>query len=110
MSQINTPDQVFEKLSEQFNDSKAQGVNGVIQFDLSGENGGKWAIKITDGACQVIQGGVDAPNTTLLMSDTDFVSMFNGKLNAMAAFMQGKIKLQGDMGMAMKLQTIFGLS
>jgi len=32
--------------------------------------------------------------------------MANGELNAMAAFMQGKIKISGDMSLAMRLQSI----
>jgi putative sterol carrier protein len=44
------------------------------------------------------------------MSAEDFVGMVNGTVNVMAAFMQGKIKLEGDMGLAMKFQSIFGLT
>ena len=40
------------------------------------------------------------------MTDADFVSMVNGKLNPQMAFMSGKLKIQGDMGLAMKLQQI----
>jgi len=40
------------------------------------------------------------------MSANDFLSMVDGKLNPTAAFMSGKLKLKGDMGLAMKLQSI----
>jgi putative sterol carrier protein len=32
--------------------------------------------------------------------------MINGKLDGMTAFMTGKLKIEGDMGVAMKLQSI----
>ena len=34
--------------------------------------------------------------------------MVKGDLNAVAAFMQGRLKIEGDMSAAMRLQTLFG--
>jgi acyl-CoA dehydrogenase len=40
------------------------------------------------------------------MDAQDLVALANGELNAMSAFMQGKIKVSGDMSLAMRLQSI----
>ena len=40
------------------------------------------------------------------MKDEDLASLAAGKLNAQSAFMGGKLKLKGDMGLAMKLGPI----
>ncbi len=85
---------------------KVGDLNTVILFDLSGEGGGKWTLKLEDGKAAVDEGETAEPAMTLSMSGPDFVAMSNGELNAMQAFMQGKIKIAGDMGLAMKLQTI----
>jgi putative sterol carrier protein len=37
----------------------------------------------------------------------DLTKLYKGELNAMAAVMTGKIKIKGDMGVAMKLQSLF---
>ena len=42
------------------------------------------------------------------MTAADFVEMMNGNLNAQMAFMSGKLKVAGDMGLALKLQSILG--
>ena len=48
-----------------------------------------------------------SPNTTLTMKQQDFLDMINGKLNGQMAFMSGKLKIAGDMGLALKLQGLF---
>ena len=47
-----------------------------------------------------------AADCTLNMAFSDFDDMINGKLDGMTAFMTGKLKIEGDMGVAMKLQSI----
>jgi alkyl sulfatase BDS1-like metallo-beta-lactamase superfamily hydrolase len=86
--------------------AKVAGINAVILFDLSGEGGGKWTLKLADGEVGLEEGETDPPAMTLSMSAQDFVAMTNGELNAMAAFMQGKIRITGDMSLAMRLQNI----
>jgi putative sterol carrier protein len=110
MPEVTSVKEAVSMMPERFDPSKAKGVNGTIQLDLTGEQSGTYAIKIADGDYELIDGGVESPTTTLTMSGEDFLAMVNGNLNPMAAFMQGKIKLQGDMGLAMKFQTIFGIA
>lgn len=44
---------------------------------------------------------------TVKISMEDFASLMSGDLNPMGAFMGGKMKIEGDMGVAMKLQSLF---
>jgi putative sterol carrier protein len=48
----------------------------------------------------------DSPNETIVMSAAGFVSMLEGKLNATPAFMAGKLKVKGDMSLALTLQAL----
>jgi putative sterol carrier protein len=44
---------------------------------------------------------------TMTLAAQDYVDLIGGKLNGQMAFMSGKLKIAGDMGLAMKMQTLF---
>ena len=97
----------MEQLPSVFLPEKAEDLNTIIQLDLSGDNGGQWWIRIADGACEVQGGMADDPAMTLMASADDLYNVFTGELNAVSAFMQGKIKVKGDMGLIMRLPDLF---
>ncbi len=101
-------DQLFTTMAANFDPSKAEGVNATIQFDLSGENGGLYWVRMADGKAESGAGQAQNPNMTLRAAADDWAAVVKGDLNPMQAFMSGKLKIQGDMGLAMKLQSLLG--
>lgn len=79
-------------------------VNAIYQFNIDGDNGGTWVVDLTKDTNFVSEGGSDDADCTVSMKEADFVDMWSGKLPGPQAFMMGKLKIQGDMGLAMKLQ------
>ncbi|OQY19677.1 MAG: hypothetical protein B6I35_11405 [Anaerolineaceae bacterium 4572_32.2] len=102
---VTTVQEVFARMPD-LDPSKVQGLDAVIVFELSGEGGGEWTLTVEDSKIKVEEGTADSPSMTLSMDGQDFVAMSNGELNATSAFMQGKIKISGDMSLAMRLQSI----
>ncbi len=104
-----TARQLIESMPKYFKPEKAQGVNAVIQYRLTGENGGDWIVRIQDGQCTVEEGVAENPTLTLRMDAEEYVDLILGKLDGMTAFMTGKLQLEGDFTLATRLQSFFGL-
>ena len=102
-----TPQEIFNEMPKNLNADAAKGMSSTIQFNLSGDDGGQWYVAIKDGKAEVAKGTASSPNMTLSMTAQDYVDMINGKLNGQMAFMSGKLKISGDMGLAMKMQSLF---
>ncbi len=99
--------ELMSKMPKAFLPEKAPGLDAVIQFKFTGAEAGDWYAAIKDGACIVEQGAHPSPKMTLSADSADYVKIFTGELDGMQAFMQGKIKLAGDLNLAMKLMTMF---
>jgi len=107
---MDTPKAIFDAMKTNFeaDPSKAEGVKAVFQFKVTGDNGGNWYADTTGDVPDISEGEHDNPNVTITVADQDFVDIKSGKLNGQMAFMTGKLKIAGDMGLAMKLQKLLG--
>lgn len=81
-------------------------VDATYQFILTGDTGGSWVIDLKPDKKEVRQGTDENAKCTISMTDKDFMAMIGGSLNPQMAFVTGKLKVKGDMGLALKLQTI----
>lgn len=99
--------EAVETMKGRFNAGAASGMSAVYQVNLTGAEPGNYFLAIKDGSLETGDGTHDSPNITISMASSDFVAMTNGQLNPTMAYMSGKLKISGDMGLAMKMQTIF---
>lgn len=61
-----------------------------------------------DGVANTVSNEDKDADCTITMKLADFEAMTNGDLDPTTAFMMGKLKVQGNMGIAMKLQSVLG--
>ena len=84
----------------------ARSVDAIYQFVIDGDNGGTWVVNLTQDSDWVSAGPSDDAQCTITMEEDDFLALVSGDLPGMQAFMMGKLKIEGDMGLAMKLQQV----
>ncbi len=96
-------EQVTEGMRERVGEES--GLGGTLKFNF-----GDIGVIYIDAAATpntVSNEDIDA-DCTISMTLEDFMSMVNGELDGTTAFMMGKLKVAGDMGIAMKLQSVLG--
>eukprot|EP00127_Corallochytrium_limacisporum_P000194 Clim_evm11s7 gene=Clim_evmTU11s7 len=101
--------QVFKVLEGQLKTNGAETVKktgAIFKFQLKkGSDEAIWVVDLKNGTGTVKRGDGTA-DCTMKMSDDDFVQLMMGKLDAQKAFFAGKLKIQGNMALAMKLQNL----
>ena len=105
------PKQYFEeKITKKLQDRPdiSKSVNSVYEFNITGDNGGVWTVDLTKEPGTVSSGSTGAAKCTVTCAAGDFMNIVSGKMNPQMAFMSGKLKIKGDMGLAMKLQKVIG--
>lgn len=89
---------------------KAVGVDAVIQYKFTGDQAGDYIVNIKDGNCNVEEGETENATLTLTSDGEFFKDVLLGKEDGMKGFMMGKIKLSGDLNLAMKLTSFFKMN
>lgn len=84
--------------------TKAKPLGDTLKFDFGGDQ------LYIDGTADsnIVSADDKAAACTVELSKADFQALISGQLNPMSAVMSGKIKIKGDMGVAMNLQSLFG--
>jgi len=101
-------EQVFKEISGVLSEDIVKKVNAVYSFTVT-DQGTEWYLDLKNGAGACGQGASPVPtDASFKMSSANFGKMFAGKLKPTAAFMTGRLKIEGNMGKAMKLEKLMG--
>eukprot|EP00058_Branchiostoma_floridae_P015092 XP_002600580.1 hypothetical protein BRAFLDRAFT_276673 [Branchiostoma floridae] len=104
------PAKTFEVINSLVSEEILNSVKGVFQFNLTGADEGTWHLDLKNapgggGAGEVSSG---KPDVLMTMDSEDFVKMFAGEMQPTQAFMSGKLRIKGDLAMAIKLEKLMG--
>lgn len=89
-------DQIAERMQQELENKE---FDGSLKFDC-GEDG---VLVLADGTATLLDRDTDC---TIRISQDNLVKLLTGKLNPMTGVMMGKLKVSGDMGVAMKLGSL----
>lgn len=93
-----TNEEIIAKMQEAV--TNAGGLDKSVKFDF-GDDG------VVHAAGTEVSGENNDADCTISVSKDDFISLASGNLDPMMAFMSGKLKVAGDMSVAMGLQKLF---
>ncbi|XP_004647316.1 hydroxysteroid dehydrogenase-like protein 2 isoform X2 [Octodon degus] len=100
-------EETFRIVKDALSDDVVKATQAIYQFELSGEDGGTWFLDLKSKGGNVGHGEPsDRADVVMSMSTDDFVRMFSGKLKPTMAFMSGKLKIKGNMALAIKLEKL----
>ncbi len=99
-----TAQEFFAALPGKADPEKTAGMHNTYVFDV--QEVGQWTVAVDDGTVTVTEGAGEA-DCTISASEETLVKIASGEANATTAYMTGKLKIQGDMGAALKLQKLF---
>jgi putative sterol carrier protein len=102
--------EIMERIPKAFAAGGSKDINAVVHFKFTGAEPGEWNATIQDGACHVAQGlPRSRPTISVVADSSDFVNIAAGELDATKAYMEGKIKVTGDLLLIPKLIKLFRL-
>ncbi len=96
-----------ETIKTSFIPEKAAGVDTVIQLKFTGSQASEWFLIVKEGKCESIHGAHPSPKMTMTVDSDDYVKMATGEMDATTAFLRGKVKVAGDMSVALKMGQYF---
>jgi putative sterol carrier protein len=83
--------------------SRTRGLRATYRFDVAGA--GSWRVAVDDGAVSVSESDA-AADCVVEASEETLLRIVRGELNPMGAFLTGKVRVQGDVGLAMRLRDL----
>jgi putative sterol carrier protein len=100
-----TAREFFESLESRLNASGTRDITGVYRFDISGA--GSWRVDVANGKAKVTESN-EGGDCVVAMNENMFLRVLSGDQNPMTAFLMGKIRVDGDMSLVMRLKDLLG--
>lgn len=97
--------QMGDKIAEKH--EQAGAIGAVFKFALDGDGGGTFIVNLKDKPG--VTEGDGAADCTIRMTAQDFVDLTEGKANGQQLFFTGKLKVEGDMSLALRLQSLMDI-
>jgi putative sterol carrier protein len=105
-----TLDEIFRRMAEHVEPSKAQGNDAVIHWKiLDRPDGGydHYEVVVEGGACTVTDSPSREPRVTFKIGPVEFLRLVSGNANGPMLFMTGKLKIEGDLMFASTMTSLF---
>jgi len=104
---VETVQGYFDTLDQRFVVDASKGVQAIFQFDISGDGGGCWHVVVDDGSMEIHDGPHENPSAVVRSSADNYLKICNGDMNGLRAVMTRKMKIEGNLVIARRMQKMF---
>ena len=107
MPPLRTVDEAVEWLRKHFRAEEARGLDAVYEIELTGAGGGRLGLSIRGERARIESGPAAAADVRLRLPARDYFGILEGTENADLLYMAGRLEIDGDLSLAVKLRTLF---
>jgi len=102
-----SPEGAAEWFRKHFQPGAARGLAAVIELELTGPDPGTLCLQIEDGRLKTSLGRDVAPGVRFTVTADDWRDLVEGRANAELLAMEGRLRIEGDLGLALKMRSLF---
>ena len=107
MAKFESIQSLIDHYETRFLPEKAEGVDAVVQLNLTGDQAVRYVVTIKNQTLQIAEGEHEDPLLTISASTSDWLKLNNGEVNPMSLMMTGKLKVKGPIQMATQFRSMF---
>ena len=100
-------DDAIDWLRKSFDSAAASGLDVAYQFELAGADGGEFFVRVSQGRPEIGRGDAKAADVRFRLAASDYYGILAGAENADLLYMAGRLEIEGDLSLAMKLRSLF---
>ena len=98
--------QIMERLPQSITPQQLSGIDATVQLRSTGDETGEWTIVVKNGECTITPGAAQMPDLAIEAAAHVWASLMKRQLDPGWAYMSGQLRVSGDLGLAMRLQSL----
>ncbi len=103
-----SPAEAIEWLRKHFDAEAAVDCQASFAFDLTGPDGGAIGARVKNGSLELVEGDLQPADLRFRLSANDFFDVLAGRANADMLFMEDRLEIEGELGLALRFRRLFG--
>lgn len=102
------PAHIFAGMPYVFRAERAGDVRATYLFEITGEHGGSWTVRIGDGRCEVAEGAPATYDALIRCDARTFLDLVFQSVRPGEAIVDGTLRVAGDLALAMRFSKVMG--